>query len=85
MRICISHHHACDCREEKFKQLYLSSNALMTRLGAEGGIDPASHEAGAVMEALAVLDDGSFDMARIFSNQGIQADREEAGLKLSKP
>ena len=32
MTECTTHHHACDCREEKFKQLELENAALRATL-----------------------------------------------------
>jgi len=31
---CVTHHHACDCREEKFKQLEQENAALRAALDA---------------------------------------------------
>jgi hypothetical protein len=64
MKECITHFNACDCREEKFKNLYMATNELLAIIGMEGEIDSRHEKVADAMEALFALDEGVYDVNR---------------------
>jgi len=55
---CKTHHFACDCREAKFRRLYVVVNEAMLHMGVEGEISVRSTQAEEIMAALYELDGG---------------------------
>ena len=54
---------------DKFKQLYVTINKMMIRLGAEGEINTRAVEVLDVMSALKELDGGVFDVGFVFKEE----------------
>jgi hypothetical protein len=71
MKECTTHHYACDCREAKFKKLYIAVNKMLARLGADGEVNTSTDEVCELMSTLSTLDVGFFDTSKVFDNQRI--------------
>ena len=63
---CTTHHYACDCREARFKELYIAINKLLIKIGSEGEATSQDPETNNVMSALYDLDEGEFDVNKVF-------------------
>lgn len=53
-------------KQDKLKQLYIAVNEMMAVIGAEGEIDSRHNYVDNVMDALHDLDDGVYDIGRVF-------------------
>jgi len=58
MKECITHHHACDCREAQFKKLE-AENAALRKALTIGGRECAEIEFGAEHEHIEILAKGT--------------------------
>ena len=61
---CTNHHFACACREEMFRKLYVATNDMLARLGADGEVTPLTFEVLNLMEVMSHMDDGVFDFKK---------------------
>lgn len=57
---------ASDGKLEKFKALYIAANELMMKIGIDGQISIRDPRCNRLMDALAGLDGGEYDVDKVF-------------------